>query len=396
MAGTNEDTGSPPNFPTEVWRMVISSAAMGNNSDGSKPLKDRFHLTRQTTSESTAYALMFVSKAFNALFTQFFLEKIYVHGPTQLSLLFRSLRQSPNFASKFATWTRRFDFNYGKPNQYCYYGNQLEEWLTHVLRSCQNLTHLVLEALIISELNGGAIVQACAESCRNLQVLHLGIHCSFQRSTFASVFRSLRVLRLAGTTQFTYPTFSGNLMDVEELPFLTTMEGGDDTFQAFKHVALPSFSHAYVQNDGPDDFHPTSCGKVTFANVHGEKIDSVTIVGSNYPYPVRNLALFLLGCANLQELVMDQTDFLRVLSTDRFILPHVTRLGLTRHRHFLTETTEQLEPFGHLKDYFPTLQVLRWFGDGDIPSSKPIEATWLALGDPRIVGLRWKIDGECG
>ncbi|TDL20135.1 hypothetical protein BD410DRAFT_382421 [Rickenella mellea] len=374
MTAAKGVTGSFPSFPPEIWRVVISSASdvsepMDNRHDGTKPLKDRFHLAKQTTSESTVYVLMFVSKSFNALSTQFFLEKIYVRGPTQLSLLSHSLRQSPNFASKWAKWTRRFDFNYRKPTQDIYYEVELEECLTHVLRSCQNLTHLVLEASIVTELNGEAIVRECTESCRNLEVLHWSLHCSVQRSTFASVFRCLKVLRLEPMTQFTCPSFSVNHIGLEEFPYLTTVEGGDDVFLAFKHVALPSLSDVYIRNDGPEDIHPTSCGKVMFANVHGEKIKSATIVGSNYPYPVTNLALFLLGCTNLQELVMDRTDFLRVLSTDRFILPHVTRLGLTSYRRFLMVASDQLESLEHLTSNFPTLKLLRWFGEVDFPSS---------------------------
>ncbi|TDL20168.1 hypothetical protein BD410DRAFT_383507 [Rickenella mellea] len=369
--------GSPssacPTIPSEIWRHIFALACeavepMDNHRDGYEPFNERFHLNYPTTSESTQYTLMFVSKHFNALATEFFLQRVTICGTKQLSLLLKCLRQPTNLARNFARWTRRFDFNY----QIIGVLNRERSWmysLALVLRACRNLTHLIIELPKSVLMSGESILDACLESCRVLEVLHWGLRCPVPRNEFITTFQNIRTMRLATLNQFTAtpPIAPSQPHLVEEFPFLHTVEGGRDDFaNLFESVSLPSLSTIHIRNDNFQDVHLASnTGMHAFAVRHGERIKTLTMVGVVGAYYGPAAVPFLRQFTTLQELVVDVADLLRLTSYENFIHPHLVRLGLTNHRQAVPwKTRDDFRAAlpARLKAHFPALKVLRWFG----------------------------------
>ncbi|TDL30090.1 hypothetical protein BD410DRAFT_52113 [Rickenella mellea] len=367
-------------LPLEIWRMIFASAnevvePMDNHCDGFDPLNERFHIENPITSKSTQYTLMFVSKVFNALAVEFFLQTVTISGTKQLTLLYKCLRKSSNFARNFARWTRRFDFhseiisftNLEGPGLFC---------LAPILRICRNLTHLIIELPRLVPTDGKRILNACLESCRVLEVLHWGIRCPVPRSKFISTFRHIRIIRLSDLNQFTVSsqTSTSRPLVPDEFPFLHTIEGGRDDFSIlFENVSLPSLSTVHIRNEDYKDVHlPSNTGLHAFAQKHGERIKTLTMVGVVGVRHGPAAVPFLRQFTTLQELVVDVADLLRLISYGNFIHPHVVRLGLTNYCQAIpwrTRDSFRAALPGKVKARFPALKVLRWFGYIFIPSS---------------------------
>ncbi|TDL20167.1 hypothetical protein BD410DRAFT_383464 [Rickenella mellea] len=364
------------NFPAEILRMVLqicicseTPEPMDDHDDASQPLGTRFHLVRRVTSESPEYALMLVCKSFNAFATKHFYKTISIHCKRQLIALSECLLQSPNLAHNVATYTRKFDFHQRffhrlHPGQtsWCSHNNIHDRdmsWLktlVHVVRSFPKLTHLIVDAVDFSGRHD--IGGACTKLCPDLEVLHWGL----SGGCFRSDFKRMKVLRLASRASVSPQTPTAGF------PSLHTIEAGKSDFLVpFRADPLPSLSTVHIRNERFKDVHFITEGVNVFLPAHGEKIKTLTIIGVVGEQYGRHVVPFLLGYPNLEKLVMDVIDLVRLLRFDNLVLPQVNMMGLTNYAPTALPTGNNFQAtlIANLRAHFPALVVLRWLGDVD-------------------------------
>ncbi|TDL20120.1 hypothetical protein BD410DRAFT_381732 [Rickenella mellea] len=379
-------------LPIEIWRMVIVSAVeslepMDNYHEASESLDTRFHLARRVTSKSPEYTLMLVCKMLNAIATEFFYERISVQTKKQLIALAQGLK-SPRIANNMAKWTRRFDLHYAANTTV--YNSRDKGSMVRVLRSCPNLTHLVIE-IAIHEYYVGAkardtttIMDTCAKSCKRLEVLHLAFNLSTYKwanmtpGAFFKSFRNIKILRLGQNAKIAIP--SKTEVHLGELPFLHTFEACEEVhFLLLTDVRLPLLSTVHFRNNCPPYLCYPSSPLLRFISAHGNKLTTLTLIGVVHPRPdiAKGVVPLLLKCTKLQVFVMDLCDLVRLLPIDELFLPRLTRLELTTYlRTGLSSRSDFWTTIhGKLRARFPSLTVLHWLGrvDPDVPSANTRE-----------------------
>ncbi|TDL20113.1 hypothetical protein BD410DRAFT_381634 [Rickenella mellea] len=319
----------------------------------------------------------FTLLALNAITSEFFYERISIQNKKQLIALTEGLK-SPIIANRVAQWTRRFDLNYAHTPVY---NNGDKGMVVRILRSCPNLTHLVIE-VDTDEYKVGAkardtttIIDACAKSCKRLEVLHLAFNLTtymwaeMPLGVFLNAFRNIRILRLGGSASMAIPRTAG--VHLGELPFLHTFEACKKVhFVHFTHVRLPLLSALHIRRNRCPYIVDLSSGLLEFISVHGKKLTTLTFIGVVHEHNARGVAPILTKCMRLQVFVTDIVDLIRLLPIDQLFLPQVTRLELTNYSLTMLPNGSQTIVLANLRTHFPSLEVLRWLGsDQDEPSS---------------------------
>ncbi|TDL20126.1 hypothetical protein BD410DRAFT_791206 [Rickenella mellea] len=377
-------------LPWEIWRYVIAFVGETpepmDSCDTVEPIVERLHHDN-TSAKSSLYPLLFVSKSFHRLAVEFFLKTITIHGFNQLFELYLILRQSPNVAQNVKKWTRRLDFglvNFVFP----------ELWLDGasisgtaaiilILKSTQNLSHLVLD--LSPPTYDESIIDACAEPCRNLQVLHSNLPLIFQPN-FTFVFKSIKFLRVFPTVQLR-PLDTIEAADDAGLPSLHTIEANSVVSLApLIRVHLPSISVLSMHVSIDDAAHIIPIG--AFTRVHGRNLRYLTILGASTN--AEHIKLVLLPCERLRKLVVDTDTLINLLGSQRLTLPHLTHLTLTKFGVQALEENIIPNTMEKLKTFSPNLKVLRLI---DVEDLSPYGLTASAEHPTQMVPSPSKPDG---
>ncbi|TDL20115.1 hypothetical protein BD410DRAFT_381667 [Rickenella mellea] len=374
-------------LPVEVWRMVVISAVksvepMDNCHEASESLTTRFHLARRVTSKSPEYTLMLVCKTLNAIATEFFYERISIQSKKQLIALAAGLK-SPRISENMAMWMRRFEFNYAAHTPV--YNNHDKGLMVRVLRSCPNLTHLIIQVANheYNEIGAKArdtttIMDTCAKSCERLEVLHLALNLTTYKwadmtpGVFLKSFRNITILRLGNAI---IATPRNAVVQLGELPFLHTFEACAKVhFLLLANVHLPLLSTVHFRNKVFPDFCYLPSSLLGFISAHGNKLTNLTLIGVAHEHPLyaRRVVPLLLKCTRLQVFVTDVVDLVRLLPFDDLLLHKVTRLELTNYSPGRLPSTSSFRAtlIADLRAHFPSLEELRWLGRvvPDVPS----------------------------
>ncbi|TDL20121.1 hypothetical protein BD410DRAFT_791200 [Rickenella mellea] len=373
-------------LPIETWRMVIISAVeslepMDNCHEASESLTTRFHLARRVTSKSPECTLMLVCKVLNVIAIEFFYERIYIQSRKQLIAIAEGLI-SPSVANNMEKWTRRFDFNYAA--NIPVYNNHDKGLMVRVLRSCPNLTHLVIEVANHEDKIGAkardtaTIMDTCVKSCKRLEVLHLALNLTTYKwadmtpGVFLTSFRNITTLRLGNAI---IPTPRKAEVPLGELPFLHTFEACVTVhFLLFTDVRLPLLSTVHFRNK----HFPENCYLpflLEFISAHGNKLATLTFIGvvpDHLELARSHVVPILLKCTRLQVFVTDVIDLVRFLPFEELVLPQVTRLELSNCSPARLPSTSGFRAtlIADLRAHFPSLEVLGWLGrvDPNVPS----------------------------
>ncbi|TDL20116.1 hypothetical protein BD410DRAFT_381668 [Rickenella mellea] len=386
MASHSTEGSFALKLPVEIWRVVIISAVqslepMDNCHEASESLTTQFHLARRVTSKSPEYALMLVCKVLNTIAIEFFYERISVRSKGQLIALTEGLK-SPRIANYMANWTRRFDFNHWRTPEY---NNRDKGLLVRVLRSCPNLTHLVIDLAMHESKVGAkardasAVIDACAKSCKRLEVLHLAFNFTTYMSAqmplgvFLTTFRNIKTLRLGKNAKIAFPEEAR--VHPGELPFLHTFEACEDaSLSPFTDVRLPSLSTVHFRGKHFPSYGEVPYALLGFISTHGNKLTTLTFIGvvQDYPAFAREVVPLLVGCTRLQAFVTDIIDLVPLLRFDQLVLSQLTRLELSNDSSAWPPSPSGFRAtlIADLRAHFPSLEVLRWLGrvDKDVTS----------------------------